>query len=63
MRLGGFRRMAKSTESEGRSSVSLRSTYGDDLKLMLDFEQVIARVVQRSPLRLVAIDGLPLAGK
>jgi uridine kinase len=43
--------------------VSLRSTYGDDLKLMLDFEQVIARVVQRSPLRLVAIDGLPLAGK
>jgi hypothetical protein len=55
--------MAKSTESEGRSSVSLRSIYGDDLKLMLDFEQVIARVVQRSPLRLVAIDGLPLAGK
>ncbi len=30
---------------------------------MLDFEKVIARVVQRSPLRLVAIDGLPLAGK
>jgi uridine kinase len=31
--------------------------------VMLDFEEVIARVVQRSPLRLVAIDGLPLAGK
>ena len=33
------------------------------VKLMLDFEEVIARVVQRSPLRLVAIDGLPLVGK
>jgi uridine kinase len=31
--------------------------------MMLDFEKVIAKVVQRSPLRLVAIDGLPLAGK
>jgi uridine kinase len=30
---------------------------------MLDFEKIIARVVQQSPLRLVAIDGLPLAGK
>jgi uridine kinase len=30
---------------------------------MLDFEEVIARVVDWSPLRLVAIDGLPLAGK
>jgi uridine kinase len=30
---------------------------------MLDFGEIIARVVQRSPLRLVAIDGLPLAGK
>jgi uridine kinase len=30
---------------------------------MLNFEEVIARVVDRSPLRLVAIDGLPLAGK
>jgi nicotinamide riboside kinase len=33
------------------------------LKLMLDFEKIIARVVQQSSLRLVAIDGLPLAGK
>jgi uridine kinase len=33
------------------------------LGVMLDFEEVIARVVQQSPLRLVAIDGLPLAGK
>jgi hypothetical protein len=32
-------------------------------QLMLDFEKIIARVVQQSPLRLVAIDGLPLAGK
>ena len=32
-------------------------------KLMLDFEKIIARVMQQSPLRLVAIDGLPLAGK
>jgi hypothetical protein len=31
--------------------------------MMLDFEEVVARVVQRSRLRLVAIDGLPLAGK
>jgi hypothetical protein len=30
---------------------------------MLDFEDVIAAVVDRSPLRLIAIDGLPLAGK
>jgi uridine kinase len=30
---------------------------------MRGFEEVIARVVDRSPLRLVAIDGLPLAGK
>jgi uridine kinase len=30
---------------------------------MLDFDEVIARTVDRSPLRLVAIDGLPLAGK
>jgi hypothetical protein len=27
---------------------------------MLDFEKIIERVVQQSPLRLVAIDGLPL---
>ena len=33
------------------------------LGAMLDFGEVIARAVQRSPLRLVAIDGLPLAGK
>jgi uridine kinase len=31
--------------------------------VMLDFDDVISRVVDRSPLRLVAIDGLPLAGK
>lgn len=30
---------------------------------MLEFEEVIATVVKRLPLRLVAIDGLPLAGK
>jgi uridine kinase len=30
---------------------------------MLDFQEVIGRVTQRSGLRLVAIDGLPLAGK
>jgi uridine kinase len=30
---------------------------------MLDFEDIIARVVDWSPLRLVAIDGLSLAGK
>jgi hypothetical protein len=30
---------------------------------MLDFEKIIERVVQQSPRRLVAIDGLPLAGK
>jgi uridine kinase len=30
---------------------------------MLDYARIIARVVQQSPLRLVAIDGLPLAGK
>jgi hypothetical protein len=33
------------------------------VKLMIDFEKVIAKVVQRPPLRLVAIDGLPLADK
>jgi hypothetical protein len=33
------------------------------LKLMLDFEKIIARVIQQSPPRLAAIDGLPLAGK
>ena len=31
--------------------------------VMLDFEEVIARVTQWPGLRLVAIDGLPLAGK
>jgi uridine kinase len=30
---------------------------------MLDFEKIIARIVEQSPPRLVAIDGLPLAGK
>lgn len=30
---------------------------------MLDFQEVIGRVTQRSGPRLVAIDGLPLAGK
>jgi uridine kinase len=30
---------------------------------MLDFDEVIAVAVRQSPLRLVAIDGLPLAGK
>lgn len=30
---------------------------------MLDFQEVIGRVTERSRLRLVAIDGLPLAGK
>jgi hypothetical protein len=33
------------------------------LLIMIDFAEVITRVVQRSPLRLVVIDGLPLAGK
>jgi hypothetical protein len=33
------------------------------LRLTLDFEKIIARVIQQPPLRLVAIDGLPLAGK
>jgi uridine kinase len=30
---------------------------------MLDFEEVIAMAIRRSPLRLIAVDGLPLAGK
>src|SRR6516164_501377 len=30
---------------------------------MLDFQEVVGRVTQRPGLRLVAIDGLPLAGK
>jgi hypothetical protein len=42
---------------------TISAATNESVKLMLDFEEVIAKVAQWSPLRLVAIDGLPLAGK